>query len=237
MRPIIFLTRTYILLGAMLIGSSPASEFRFDVDQDGKVEALVDGLLVLRHLFGFSGATLSEGAVTSSSERSSAAEITSYLEANQSEMDVDGDGSTDALTDGLLLLRYLFGFRDNTLTAGALSANAERASSADVAAFVTARLDTDADGYSDFDDAFLLDASEWLDTDGDGIGNNADTDDDNDGTLDQDDAFPLVPSLSQGGCQTGALRAGTMACGVKNDDGEATGLLVERCSAGAWSDT
>lgn len=237
MRPIIFLTRTYILLGAMLIGSSHASEFRFDVDQDGKVEALVDGLLVLRHLFGFSGATLSEGAVTSSSERSSAAEITSYLEANQSEMDVDGDGSTDALTDGLLLLRYLFGFRDNTLTAGALSANAERASSADVAAFVTARLDTDADGYSDFDDAFLLDASEWLDTDGDGIGNNADTDDDNDGTLDQDDAFPLVPSLSQGGCQTGALRAGTKACGVKNDDGEATGLLVERCSAGAWSDT
>ena len=237
MRPIIFLTRTYILLGAMLIGSSHASEFRFDVDQDGKVEALVDGLLVLRHLFGFSGATLSEGAVTSSSERSSAAEITSYLEANQSEMDVDGDGSTDALTDGLLLLRYLFGFRDNTLTAGALSANAERASSADVAAFVTARLDTDADGYSDFDDAFLLDASEWLATDGDGIGNNADTDDDNDGTLDQDDAFPLVPSLSQGGCQTGALRAGTKACGVKNDDGAATGLLVERCSAGAWSDT
>ena len=72
----------YVLLWTLLIGPSYAStstDFRFDIDQDGKVEALVDGLLVLRHLFGFSGATLSEGAVTSTSERSSAAEITSYL--------------------------------------------------------------------------------------------------------------------------------------------------------------
>ena len=31
------------------------TEFRFDVDQDGQSDALVDGLLVLRHLFGFTG--------------------------------------------------------------------------------------------------------------------------------------------------------------------------------------
>ena len=31
------------------------------------------------------------------------------------------------------------------------------------------------------------DASEYLDTDGDGIGNNADSDDDGDGVLDEDD--------------------------------------------------
>lgn len=57
--------------------------------------------------------------------------------------------------------------------------------------------DTDGDNVSDgpFDpdntnsimtgpDAFPLDASEWLDTDGDGIGDNADTDDDGDGKPD-----------------------------------------------------
>ena len=100
----------YVLLWTLLIGPSYAStstDFRFDIDQDGKVEALVDGLLVLRHLFGFSGATLSEGAVTSASERSSAAEITSYLEANQLEMDVDGDGDTDV--DDLLVVVANFG--------------------------------------------------------------------------------------------------------------------------------
>ena len=44
--------------------------------------------------------------------------------------------------------------------------------------------DDDNDGVNDNDDAFPLDASEWLDTDGDLIGNNLDTDDDNDGYSD-----------------------------------------------------
>lgn len=52
-------------------------------------------------------------------------------------------------------------------------------------------IDTDTDGISDKEDAFPLDTSEWLDTDGDKIGNNIDTDDDNDGTPDNLDAYPL----------------------------------------------
>ena len=41
-------------------------------------------------------------------------------------------------------------------------------------------------------DAFPLDATESIDTDFDGTGNNADTDDDNDGVLDTADAFSLI---------------------------------------------
>jgi len=44
--------------------------------------------------------------------------------------------------------------------------------------------DSDGDGYNDSVDAFPDDGSEWVDTDGDGIGNNADTDDDQDGMSD-----------------------------------------------------
>ncbi|MDP4746137.1 MAG: hypothetical protein NWS22_15030, partial [Porticoccaceae bacterium] len=51
--------------------------------------------------------------------------------------------------------------------------------------------DVDGDGVLDTADAFPLDASEAVDTDGDGIGNNADTDDDGDGVIDDLDAFPL----------------------------------------------
>ena len=40
-------------------------------------------------------------------------------------------------------------------------------------------------------DLFPLDASEWSDWDSDGIGDNADNDDDNDGISDNEDAFPL----------------------------------------------
>ena len=44
--------------------------------------------------------------------------------------------------------------------------------------------DDDNDGFLDENDAFPLDATEWLDTDADGIGNNTDTDNDNDGQSD-----------------------------------------------------
>ncbi|MDH5785074.1 MAG: thrombospondin type 3 repeat-containing protein [Chromatiales bacterium] len=79
--------------------------------------------------------------------------------------------------------------------------------------------DDDGDGVLDADDAFPLDATESADGDSDGLGDNADncpltanadqldtdadgqgnvcdTDDDNDGVLDADDAFPLDVSLS-----------------------------------------
>jgi hypothetical protein len=51
--------------------------------------------------------------------------------------------------------------------------------------------DTDEDGVNDGEDPFPLDPTEWLDTDGDEIGNNLDTDDDNDGISDEEDEFPL----------------------------------------------
>jgi gliding motility-associated-like protein len=44
--------------------------------------------------------------------------------------------------------------------------------------------DKDGDGYEDSGDTFPLNASEWIDNDIDGIGDNADMDDDNDGWLD-----------------------------------------------------
>ena len=54
--------------------------------------------------------------------------------------------------------------------------------------------DEDNDGVADNTDAFPLDSTETVDTDGDGVGNNADTDDDGDGVADNADAFPLDPS-------------------------------------------
>ena len=56
--------------------------------------------------------------------------------------------------------------------------------------------DTDGDGFPDTIDAFRLDYYENVDTDGDGTGNNADTDDDGDGVVDNVDAFPLDSSES-----------------------------------------
>ena len=58
-------------------------------------------------------------------------------------------------------------------------------------AVIVSNVDKDDDGIIDAKDAFPEDASEWLDTDSDSIGNNKDTDDDGDGVADADDVFPL----------------------------------------------
>ena len=50
--------------------------------------------------------------------------------------------------------------------------------------------DSDGDGSSDGSDVFPLDGAEQFDSDGDGVGDIADTDDDNDGIPDIDDLFP-----------------------------------------------
>ncbi len=62
------------------------------------------------------------------------------------------------------------------------------------ATYLAAADDYDGDGTNNGSDALPRDATETLDTDGDGIGNNADTDDDGDGFDDGVDAFPLDPT-------------------------------------------
>jgi hypothetical protein len=49
-------------------------------------------------------------------------------------LDVDGNCQADALTDGLLILRYLFGFRGTALVEDALAADATRTDPAQIAA-------------------------------------------------------------------------------------------------------
>ena len=65
-----------------------------------------------------------------------------------------------------------------------------------IAAFRAPLPDADEDGFVDPVDLFPEDSAEWWDADGDGMGDNADSDDDNDGVVDADDAFPLDGSES-----------------------------------------
>ena len=117
--------------------------FSFDVDEDLSAKALSDGLLVIRHLFGFSGDSLTSGATGSEGNRTSSDEISSYLTTAQSELDIDGDGEAKALTDGLLLIRYLFGFSGDSLTSGAIGAGATRITGDDISAYISGRLPND----------------------------------------------------------------------------------------------
>ncbi len=50
------------------------------------------------------------------------------------EVDIDGNGQIDALTDGLLILRYLFGLEGDVLIAGVVAQNATRVTAAEIEA-------------------------------------------------------------------------------------------------------
>ena len=121
---------------------SCTSCFDFDIDIDDETSALTDGLLVLRHLFGFSGTTLVDSAVTLSAARTGSTAISNYLNTHATQLDIDGDGRTDALTDGLLLLRYLFGFQGYSLIEDARGSDAARATSTEITAYIRSRIDT-----------------------------------------------------------------------------------------------
>ncbi len=112
---------------------------RFDVDLNQSYDALTDGVMIVRHLFGITGATLTNGAVGPGAQRSAAA-IPGFLANITPQLDVDGDGRADALTDGMLVVRYLFGLRGAPLISGAIGPGATRTTAAQVEAYIAARL-------------------------------------------------------------------------------------------------
>ena len=114
--------------------------FSFDVDESMKAQPLTDGLLVIRHLFGFSGDSLTSGAVSGDATRDASDTIASYLTNADSQLDIDGDGESKPLTDGLLLIRYLFGFSGDSLISGAIGSGAERDTAEEVEAYIQERV-------------------------------------------------------------------------------------------------
>jgi hypothetical protein len=71
-------------------------------------DAASDGVLLLRYLLGYRGTVLVAGAISPGARRD-AAQIAAHVAANLSRFDVDGDGQTLALTDGVMILRRLLG--------------------------------------------------------------------------------------------------------------------------------
>ena len=120
--------------------SCASCAFSFDVDESQAAQPLTDGLLVIRHLFGFSGDALTAGAVAGLAGRAASEDITVFLTDADAELDIDGNGKSEPLTDGLLLIRYLFGFSGEALISGAIGSGAERNTAAAVEAYIEARV-------------------------------------------------------------------------------------------------
>ena len=114
--------------------------FSFDVDENLEAQPLTDGLLVIRHLFGFSGDALISDAVAVGANRESSEAIIKFLSEGNLELDIDGNGKSEPLTDGLLLIRYLYEFSGDSLIKGAIGAGAERDTAEEVEDYIRERV-------------------------------------------------------------------------------------------------
>jgi|CXWL01.1.fsa_nt_gi RHS repeat-associated protein len=114
-------------------GSLPS----LDVDLNGQADALSDGILIIRHLFGFTGTALADGAVDPAGQRTDPAAIANYLNSiRTTALDVDLNGGADALSDGILIIRSLFGFTGTALTDGVVDPGGQRTDPAVIATFL-----------------------------------------------------------------------------------------------------
>ena len=122
----------------MVAGNLPPCDTDcLDVDLDGLVGPLTDGLLILRYLFGFAGQPLVAGALGNGAARTDPAAIVAYLDSIRATvLDLDLDGAQIPLTDGLLLLRYLFGFRGAVLVSAAVDQDCMRCDAGSIEGFV-----------------------------------------------------------------------------------------------------
>ena len=120
--------------------------FNLDVDGDGKVTALGDGLMVIRKLFGaaFAGDALTNKAISPTATRSTS-QIHEFIQQgiDGGLLDVDKDGRTTALGDGLITIRRLFGsaFAGDALTNKAISSGSPYFGLADASVLVAGNID------------------------------------------------------------------------------------------------
>jgi uncharacterized protein (DUF1800 family) len=117
-----------VLSAALMVGlgGNATAQCAFDVDDNGQIDALTDGLLILRSAFGLNGSALTQGALGPGAKRTDPNAILAFINTNKSQYDLDGNGNFDALTDGLMIVRYLFGLSGSSVTNGAIGSSPTR---------------------------------------------------------------------------------------------------------------
>jgi len=102
--------------------ASPVSvefnRFNYDIDGDGEIKALEDGIQIIRFMFKLIDKRDSSSTVQDIGDnaiRTTPKAIWDYIDNNGNSLttlDVDRDQDADAFSDGIMILRYMFGIKD-----------------------------------------------------------------------------------------------------------------------------
>ena len=114
-------------------GYSGGSTCNVDSDGDGVFDAR-DALMLLRRLAGFNGTAITDATATprACASRTTGKDIATFIDAQRAgsatakALDIDGDGSVSAATDGLILLRIALGLTGAAAVADATAPGAPR---------------------------------------------------------------------------------------------------------------
>ncbi|MBI9074332.1 MAG: hypothetical protein JEZ02_02890 [Desulfatibacillum sp.] len=110
--------------------------FTLDVDGNGIYDGGTDGIVLIRHTFGFSGDPLIVSAVAGDCTICTATEIKDYLNSAAVYLDVDGNGVVDGGTDGIVLIRHAFGFSGDALINSAVAGDCTRCTATEIENFL-----------------------------------------------------------------------------------------------------
>jgi hypothetical protein len=114
------------MLGVCIGAQAGTVRCLLDVDGDGQVDALTDGLLLMRAASGYRGAALVIDALAEGATRTDPDDIMAFITANAYAYDVDGDGVFMPHTDGKMIIRHMFGLSGEDVVRDATAASAPR---------------------------------------------------------------------------------------------------------------
>jgi len=138
--------------GFFVVGTTDVSAEEnsiYDIDGNGKLEENQDGMLVFRYLAGQDQGDVliseheGQSVIGEGATRTSAEDIAAYIESIKSEsLDIDGNGKTNALNDGVLLIRYMKGMIGEELTADVVASDATRKTAEEIISFIEGSTET-----------------------------------------------------------------------------------------------
>ena len=90
-----------------------------DLDGNNSINALTDGLLLLRAMLGLTDTAVTIGAIGAGATRTTWAQSQPFV--HLAALDIDGNGATVPASDGIMLLRAMFGLTGAAVTNGAVA--------------------------------------------------------------------------------------------------------------------
>jgi hypothetical protein len=109
-----------------------------DADGNRADDALTDGILFQRYMFGLRDEALISNVLGNDCTRCEATEIEAFIAQcfATGTSDIDGNGKVDALTDGILIRKFLFGIRGEPLIKNSVGNNCTRCTEPEIVTYL-----------------------------------------------------------------------------------------------------